>query len=120
VSPKGMVIEMISDKDSKLLNFLIRTTEDGKTAWEPTASEDQFTTSIKGKYNIVVGLGRDGHYLKMLDAQERVMLMIRDDDDPQERVTDIFEAARRVALNVDTAIDDILDDEVEDDDEVKA
>jgi hypothetical protein len=103
-----MVSEMVSDKDSEFLEYLSTATDERKIRWQPTAAEDQFTSSFKGKYNVIVGTGRAGSWLKMTNQLEQVMLFISNEDDPQGRVDQIFDVARRVALNVDTAIDDII------------
>jgi hypothetical protein len=105
---KGMVNDMVPEKDSQFLDYLSTATDEGNIRWQPTASEDQFTASLKGKYNVVVGRGRGGSWLKMSNDQEQVMLFIANEDDPGDRVEHIFNGARRVALDVDAAIDDII------------
>ena len=47
----------------------------------------------------------------MSNEQEQVMLSIRNYDDQLNRVEQIFDSARRIALNVDTAIDEIITEE---------
>jgi hypothetical protein len=103
-----MVNDMVSEKDSQLLDYLSAGTDAGRIRWQPTAVDDEFTTSFKGKYNVVVSRTRTGFYLVMVNDQEQEMLSIDNDDDARSRVRDIFNGARRTALNVDTAIDDII------------
>jgi hypothetical protein len=103
-----MVDKMLSDKDSQFLNYLYTATKEGKIPWQPTAADDQFTASLKGKYNVVVGSGREGTWLKMANDQQQVMLFVANRDDARDRVDDIFDAARRAAFDVDAAIDDII------------
>lgn len=98
---------MITEKDSKLLDYLLENTAAGKIRWQPTASDDQFTASFKGKYNVVITSGRSDYYLRMEDDAEREMLAISNEEDDRNRVHDIFQAARRIALDVDAAIDEI-------------
>ena len=70
-----------------------------------TAREDEFVTAVKGKYKLkVMRLGTD--YLQMLDKDDKLLLSITADE--YGPVTDLFESARRAALNVDEAIDDII------------
>jgi hypothetical protein len=106
-----MVNDMVSEKDSQFLDYLSATTDAGRIPWQPTAAENQFTASFKGKYNVVVGTGREGSWLKMTNELEQAMLFIADGEDPRGRVEHIFDAARRIALNVDTAIDEIIQEE---------
>jgi len=97
---------MVSEKDRQFLDYLANATDAGKIRWQPTASDDQYTASLRGKYNIVLGRNRNGFSLRMTNEQDQEMLSLTDDDDV--RVTRIFTAARRVALDVDSAIDEIL------------
>src|SRR6266851_8024036 len=106
-----MVSDMMSEKDGQFLDYLSTATDAGKIPWQPTAADNQFTSSFKGKYNVVVGAGRDGHWLRMSNDQDQVMLFITSNDDPTDRVERIFAVARRIALNVDTAIDEIIQEE---------
>lgn len=110
-TPNRMVTEMIGEKDGKFLDFLLSSTNAGKVAWQPTAADNQFTASFRGKYNVLVGLSQNDPWLRMSNEQEQVMLFIRDYDDQLSRVGQIFEAARRIALSVDTAIDEIIQEE---------
>jgi hypothetical protein len=102
---------MISQKDAQFLDYLSTATEAGKISWQPTAGEDQYTAGLKGKYIIVAGSGREGRWVKMTNVDNQTMLFISDDDDPAGRVYDVFNKARRAALQVDAAIDDIVNDE---------
>lgn len=47
-------LTMATDKDIALVNFLLSETEKGNVRWEATARLDEFTTSLRGKYNITV------------------------------------------------------------------
>jgi hypothetical protein len=99
---------MVGEKDAKLLDFLLTSTEAGKVPWQPTAADNQFTASFRGKYNVLVGTGSNGPWLRMANEQDQVMLYILNNEDPMDRIERIFESARRIALNVDTAIDEII------------
>jgi hypothetical protein len=107
----GMVNDMVSAKDSEFLNYVRDASEAGKIRWQPTASDNQFTASLRGKYNVVTGTDHDGSWLKMTNDQDQMMLFIHANDDPADRVERIFIAARRAGLDVDAAIDDIISGE---------
>jgi hypothetical protein len=111
VGLNGMVNDMLSAKDNDFLNYLRDASEAGKIRWQPTAGESQFTASLKGKYNVVTGTDRDGPWVKMTNEQDQMMLFIHAGDDMADRVERIFIAARRVGLDVDAAIDDIISGE---------
>ena len=111
VGLRGMVNDMLSEKDSEFLNYLSDASEAGKIRWQPTAGENQFTASLKGKYNVVTGTDHDGPWVKMTNEQDQMMLFIHANEDPFNRVDRIFVAARRVGLDVDAAIDDIISGE---------
>src|ERR1700733_10058810 len=99
---------MVLQKDIDFLNYLITATDAGKIPWQSTASDDQFMASLKGKYVVVVAAGRDGAWLRMSNDQAQTMLFITSAEDPGDYVERILNGARRVALNVDTAIDEII------------
>ena len=103
----------ITDKDRDFVTKLIGSTEQGHVKWQPTANPDQYVSSFKGKWSVIVDEYReDGispwYTVKVRDAQEREMLSISDGDFPPVR--DLYESARRAALNVDEALDDIMKD----------
>lgn len=100
---------MANDKDVALFEFVAKQTELGALTWEPTAWPDQFTTSIKGKYNITVDKSQKGSYwMTLLDASGRQLLVIRDDE---LNVEYLYNKAARASLNVDQVIDEILKDD---------
>lgn len=99
---------MVTEKDRELITFLLGATLAGQLRWVSTAKEDQFTASLKGKYNITVERARDNTCrLRMVNAQMQEMLFLTSNDEVM--VDDLFEASRRAALNVDAAIDEIID-----------
>jgi|CZKJ01.1.fsa_nt_gi hypothetical protein len=107
---------MPTEKDIALVDYLLRSTQAGKTKWEPTARANEFTASVRGKYNVVIGLRheREGwetvdHYVLIItDEQERELVNLTD----YGPVHDLYELARRASLNVDAAIDDIIAEEI--------
>lgn len=104
---KGTVSDMVTDKDRSLLNFLTDQTRGGSLNWQPTAEENQFTVSIKGKYSVVMGDRGGGYtYLKLINENEQQLVEISSLD--TDMVEPLYEFVRRKALDVDRAIDDIL------------
>ena len=108
---------MASQKDVMLLAQLIEATKQGRVSWQPTANFDEFTTSFRGRFSVVVSRSRDGFLLRMFDESDREMVRLDEDAywletllGANERVElhELFELARRSALNVDQAIDDVL------------
>jgi len=97
---------MVTEKDQQFLEFLIKGTAEGQIRWEPTASENQYTTALKGKYTVTVDKAGNSCWLKMWNERLQEMMFVTSDED--YRVEQIFEYARRGALDVDSAIDEII------------
>jgi len=101
---------MLTDKDLELLKFLTNETQMGKFKWQPTAIENQFTASLRGKYSVVMNKTQSGLVsLKLIDTndQELVALTMLD----SELVEQLYEFVRRKALDVDKVIDEIIKDQ---------
>ena len=107
---------MATEKDIALVDFLLAETEKGDVKWEATARLEQFTTSLKGKYNVTIDRPfnpnpfanpNDIPYrLRLADAEDRELLVLTEGD--HARISNLFDLARRTSLNVDAAIDEIL------------
>jgi hypothetical protein len=99
---------MILDKDHDLVNRLLQSTMNGKTEWLATAQDNEFTTSFKGKFGVLVGATDDEDYtwLKITDSDGTVLHRLTSEDNTD--IHQLFEFARRNALHVDQAIDSIL------------
>lgn len=101
--------------DNELLWKLIDASEKKRVKWEKTATTDQFAAAFGGKWTVVIDKGinavGDIHYwLSINNAEGEEILKIRDD----ERLERLFELARRHALKVNDALEDLmkeLDDE---------
>jgi|SRR5882724_8724635 len=98
---------MPTQKDLDLIKYLRKATDEGKIRWEATSATDQFVVGFKGKFNITLDKLGSRCYLKMTDANDRELLAVSDDV-VIIGVDALFEAARRVALDVDSAIDEII------------
>jgi hypothetical protein len=97
---------MLTNKDREFIQYLLQSTQDGKLRWESTATTNEFVTAIKGKYKVSVRLLGGTHVIAMTDLDDRELLTVISDD--YAPVSDLFDSARRVALDVDSAIDEIL------------
>jgi hypothetical protein len=102
---------MATEKDLALVKHIIKLTREGKLQWEATAASGEFTASIKGKYNVSVlrnfsNYEGEDYSLKLVDESERELLRLTNHD--YVEIGELFELARRISLNVDEAIDDIL------------
>jgi hypothetical protein len=102
------VNEVVTQKDLDLLKFLTDATVKGRMTWQPTAQDNQFTASIKGKYSVLMGRAiAGGHsYFKLMDVNDQELVEVTSYD--TDSVEQLFEYVRRKALDVDRAIDDIL------------
>lgn len=103
---------MATEKDYALIEFLLKGTESGRIKWEPTAEPAQYATSLKGKYVVTVDAttptrGPDTYWVKLIDEQGREILRL-DDEEAGGNIHALFQKVRRASMNVDAAIDDIL------------
>jgi hypothetical protein len=108
---------MATEKDIALAAYLLKLSQEGKLKWEPTARTDEFTASLRGKYNIVVSMCSVGfvgiryehdpkYSLRLVDENEQELVRMTETD--YFEVVQLFELARRKSLNVDVVIDEIL------------
>jgi hypothetical protein len=100
---------MWTEKDSKFLDRLLESTKVGKTDWAPTANTKTFTTSLSGKFSISVGgSGENDGWLTIHDANGTRIHYLSSDDFNQ--LPELYQLARRRALKVDEAIDELMKD----------
>ena len=109
---------MATEKDRNFIDFILEGTRSGKVKWEATAASNEFTTSIKGTYKIVVNQHDEfsGYdkitvtYFSLRDVNDQELVGV-----PASVVTsvyELYELARRNALNVDAVLDDIMGGEL--------
>ena len=104
----------MTDKDHALISTLIKGTEIGRMEWTPTALENEFTASVKGKFNVTIHrLDPSSFHFQMVDQSGRELLgvYINQDSTPYydySHMESLFEIAQRQALAVDAAIDEII------------
>lgn len=105
---------MATQKDFQLVQYLLERTNSRAVSWEATAENDQYVASFKGKYNVLVDKGTRNnsnyYWLTLRDKDEREMLKLYDSD--VDLIRPLYEQAERNSLNVDEAIDEILDDDI--------
>jgi hypothetical protein len=106
---------MATDKDWSLVHFLRQSTESGTIAWEPTASDTQFVTGFRGKYNVLIERTRDKdgdafYHMLVTDVvnNRELVSLSQYRPDFQGNLEDLYEKAQRQALSVDKALDDIM------------
>jgi hypothetical protein len=108
---------MATEKDIALIDYLLTRTEGGTIQWEPTAVREQFTTSFKGKYSVLIDKnvdeeddGAEHYWLTLKDSDDRELLKVWSNEVPVKLRT-MYQLAQRQSLNVDTAIDEIITSE---------
>src|ERR1700674_2078237 len=98
---------MATDKEIKLVAQLLDKTKKGSIAWEPTAKDDEFVSTLGGNFSFTLGSGGEVDLLTMRDELGRVLVTI--DSDSTIQVTELYAEARRQALKVDESLDSVLD-----------
>src|SRR5437879_909899 len=105
------ILTMPNEKDIAFINFLLESTQQGTLKWEPTAMDGEYAAGLKGKYTVTVERDRD-------DERDIFYKMtLRNAEDGREILTitayrgdlqTLYERAQRLALNVDSVIDEIM------------
>lgn len=102
----------MAQKEAELVRQLLEKTEAKAIPWEPTAQINQFAAAIS---NVSFTIARfDSTYvLEMRDNQYREMLRISTDEiasgEMQSNLMQLYNSARDSALNVEEAIESLLD-----------
>lgn len=96
----------MTDQDAEFVYRLTQSTDAGKVDWKATATPDQYAAAFGGKWTVTVdkGIPEGGpevFWLAINNADGEEMLRIYG-------VDGLFEKARRRALKVDEAIQDIF------------
>ena len=102
---------MATERDHALIEFLFKGTQSGTVHWEATAVANQFATSFKGKYGVLIDRGfdeREERYWVTLKDDTEARELLRITDDESNLVRSLYHMAQRASLNVDEAIDEIL------------
>jgi hypothetical protein len=109
---------MPTEKDTEFLQFIVDNTKTGKLRWEITADPTKFVASFKGKYKVTIDQGEDDDgesycWMTLMNDSERELTKIY--GRRHGLVVDLFDLARRNSLNVDSVIDEIMADGLDDD-----
>jgi len=104
------------EKAKILIAELQQKTEAKKISWEPTAAQDEFVATFRGKVTFAISKFEDPNYygdsykLIMRDAEGREMLSITNRTAGLEAdLYSLYEGAHDSALKVDETIDSILE-----------
>ena len=105
------------EKAKALVAELRQKTEARKIQWEPTANQDEFVATFRGKVTFAISKYEDPNYngdsyrLVMRDSESREMLSFTHHEGwaGGEELIRLYEEAHDSALKVDEAIDSILD-----------
>jgi len=98
---------MATEKERKLVEQLLDKTKKRILSWEPTAAEDEFLATFGGHVSFTVLWRPSGVLLVMRDQHDRLLLTI--DSQELEAVSALYAEANRQALNVEDALDDVLE-----------
>jgi hypothetical protein len=109
---------MASEKDRNFVDFLMELTRAGKLKWEATAASNEFAAGVKGKYKVVVNeetvssgfTNYDVQRLNLRNVDDQELMDVRSSE--YVLVRDLYQLARRNALNVDAALDEIMRDDI--------
>ncbi len=109
---------MPTERDNEFVQFLVNNTKAGKLRWEITADPTKFVAGFKGKYKVTIDRGSDDedrpyYWMTLLDDSERELMQVYGYHNAL--VVELFDLARRNSLNVDAAIDEIMEGGLDDD-----
>jgi hypothetical protein len=106
---------MSTDKMIKIAERLLVKTKEGSISWEETEDEYCFQTSLT-EYSIRIKGPKmanpfgTSYFIKLLNQKGTELESISDKDAKPGLLEDLYSIARKNALNVDKAIDDILNE----------
>lgn len=103
---KGLVITMPTEKDIEFVKFLFESTKQGKVQWEPTARQNEFTTSLQGKYRVFTNNPTGYPMIELWDDADQTLLNLNSIE--VGVVAELYEFVRRKALNVDAVLDNLM------------
>lgn len=97
---------MVTEKDMQFVQFLLDSSQNGKLQWQPSAEQDQFTTTLQQKYTITITKSFAVVTLVLADNTGQELLSVNHMQLPQ--VDELYEFVRRQALDVDSVLDQIM------------
>jgi hypothetical protein len=111
---------MADDQTIKFFEGVLSKSREGRIPWKPTAEESNFIAAIGGQYILSVSAfqakdqwgNKSQHYALILRDQDDVELTTVTDTDEgviRDDLRELYETARRRALNVDEKIGGVLE-----------
>jgi hypothetical protein len=118
---------MRDEKALALFQEILKKTEARKLPWKPTADAEKFVASMMGKYSLTLtsytsqtnwGEPEGPPRLTLEDEKGNMLVEINDEIDGIEReeMDELVVFARRIALDADEKIDELLSELQKDDD----
>lgn len=104
---------MIEKKMIQLIGSLLEQTESGQIHWEAAFRENWFQVSF-GKYTVQVGERPEVYVLKLFNIDDHLLeemesdALLRQDTNAANKLSRLYVEARRQALGVESALDEIL------------
>jgi len=98
--------------DQELLSLLLQATNEQRLAWQRTSGQDQFAAQYANKWTLTVVKSDhpddpfSSYWLALSNADGDEILRIHSSQEPI--LGELFELARRRALKVDEALNDLL------------
>lgn len=108
---------MADDKKIEIISRLIRQTKEGKLSWQETADPETFQVSFANSaIQLSTYTAESGNeaFVAVLNASGRVIERIDWSDlagasrNPGEMLMELYETVRRIAVGIDTTLDDVL------------
>lgn len=109
---------MEDPKGAELFQEVLSKTRIGRIKWEPSASESEYFTVLPGGFTLSIqrstqqnGWGNDETvFVLVLRDEDRELLQVTTDIDgvTWRELNELYESARRQALNVDAKVDKLL------------
>lgn len=100
---------MYIEKDQQLVTRLLEATRAGTMDWAPSGQTNAFVSAMSGKYIVTVKSSSNSNVpdYVTIDTQDGTTVHRLSGGDYNE-IFEIYQLARRRALRIDEAIDDIL------------
>jgi hypothetical protein len=110
---------MADDQTVKFFEGVLSKTREGRIPWKPTAEESNYIAAIGGQYVLSVSAydttdswgNTARHYALILRDRDDELTTATDTDQgiSSDDLRELYESARRKALNVDEKIDSVLE-----------
>lgn len=98
---------MATEKEMRLVEQLLDKTRKRILLWEATAEENEFLAAFGGNVLFTIRCRQSCVLLTMRDERDRLLLAV--DSRDMNEVSQLYAEARRQAVNVEGALDDVLE-----------